>query len=312
MFQVETFYSSASTNPSATYSELLAAAASEPGIQIVTLSRGATVPLGRLQLNVLHPLTISGDRNDDSIAMRLTCGSVTVLLMGDATTTSEASMLAAGLVPKADVVKADHHSSRTSSAATFVDAASPAFVVFSAGRDGQYGHPHADVVARYQAAGAQSLYTDTTPGDDTFVLTSDCRTYSFSAPTSGSATVTPVPTATAPTMTATPTPSTTATPGGTTARITGLDKVGEVVTPSASGDLTGWKLVSLTGSQTFSFPAGLVASGILQVKSATPLFPNTPSTLWWSTANIWNNSSNNAAGLYDCTGQLVQTFDDGQ
>lgn len=155
MFQVETFYSSASTNPSATYSELLAAAASEPGIQIVTLSRGATVPLGRLQLNVLHPLTISGDRNDDSIAMRLTCGSVTVLLMGDATTTSEASMLAAGLVPKADVVKAGHHGSRTSSAATFVDAASPAFVVFSAGRDGQYGLPHADVVARYQAAGAR-------------------------------------------------------------------------------------------------------------------------------------------------------------
>ena len=113
-------------------------------------------------------------------------------------------------------------------------------------------------------------------------------------------------------MTATPTPSTTATPGGTTARITGLDKVGEVVTLSAPGDLTGWKPVSLTGSQTFSFPAGLVASGILQVKSATPLFPNTPSTLWWSTANIWNNSSNNAAGLYDCTGQLVQTFDDGQ
>ena len=181
MFQVETFYSSASTNPSATYSELLAAVAAEPGIQRVTLSRGSAVPLGGIDVEVLHPLEISGDRNDDSVALRLTCGSVTVLLMGDSTTTSEASMLGAGLVAKADVVKAGHHGSRTSSGETFVNAAKPAYVVFSAGRDSQFGHPHAEVVARYQAAGAQAVSTDITPDDDTPVLKSDCQTYSISA-----------------------------------------------------------------------------------------------------------------------------------
>ena len=322
MFQVETFYSSASTNPSATYSELLAAVAAEPGIQRVTLSRGAAVPLGGIQLDVLHPLEISGDRNDDSIALRLTCGSVTVLLMGDSTTTSEASMLGAGLVPKADVVKAGHHGSRTSSGEPFVNAARPAYVVFSAGRDSQFGHPHAEVVARYQAAGAQAVYTDTTPGDDTPVLKSDCQTYSISAPPSGSSTVTPLPTATAtatatatPTSTPTPTPSATPTAGHTcgaaTVTITGLDRVGEIVTLSASGDLTGWKIVSVTGSQTFNFPAAFVASGTVQVKSATPLFDNTPSMLWWATTSVWSNSRADNAALYNCNGELVQTFDNG-
>jgi beta-lactamase superfamily II metal-dependent hydrolase len=46
---------------------------------------------------VLNPLVISGDRNDDSLVLRLTCENVTVLLMGDATTASEESMLAEGL-----------------------------------------------------------------------------------------------------------------------------------------------------------------------------------------------------------------------
>ncbi|MBA4181139.1 MAG: hypothetical protein C0506_11170 [Anaerolinea sp.] len=193
MFQVETFYSSASTNPSATYAELLAAVAMEAGIQVVTLVRGQFVPLGGVQLDVLHPLTISGDRNDDSLALKLTCENVTVLLMGDATTTSEESMLAVGLVPKADVVKAGHHGSRTSSGEPFVEALKPAYVIFSAARDSQYGHPHAEVVARYLAAGAQAVSTDSTPDDDTAVLTSDCQTYSVSGRAVGGAAVTPVP-----------------------------------------------------------------------------------------------------------------------
>lgn len=180
MFLVETFYSSESTNPSATYAELLAAVTAEPGIQVVTLARGQSVPLGGIQLEVLNPLTISGDRNDDSLVLKLTCDNLTVLLMGDATTTSEDSMLSEGLVPKADVVKAGHHGSRTSSGQPFVDVAKPAYVVFSAGRESQYGHPHAEVEARYLVSGAQAVYTDITTDDDTAVLTSDCQTYSFS------------------------------------------------------------------------------------------------------------------------------------
>jgi len=56
-------------------------------------------------------------------------------------------------------VKVPHHGSRTSSSWSFVDALEPALAVVSAGRDHVFGHPHPEVVARYEAAGAVVLAT---------------------------------------------------------------------------------------------------------------------------------------------------------
>jgi competence protein ComEC len=52
-----------------------------------------------------------------------------------------------------------YKSSRTSSTDGFVAATRPAAAVVSVGRDSPYGHPHAEVLARWQAAGAQVLTT---------------------------------------------------------------------------------------------------------------------------------------------------------
>ncbi|GIW14152.1 MAG: hypothetical protein KatS3mg063_0005 [Tepidiforma sp.] len=122
------------------------------------------------------------------------------------------------------------------------------------------------------------------------------------------------PTAT-PTRSATPTPPATPTPGGNcaaaTARIVSLNKAAEVVVIEGSGDLTGWRLVSERGNQQFAFPNGFVLSGRVEVWSGVPQFPNTATRLWWSSEPLWNNSQDDDALLYDCTGRLVQRFDDG-
>ena len=47
----------------------------------------------------------------------------------------------------------------TSSTDAFVKAARPALAVVSVGRDSPYGHPHAEVIARWREAGAQVLTT---------------------------------------------------------------------------------------------------------------------------------------------------------
>jgi hypothetical protein len=47
----------------------------------------------------------------------------------------------------------------TSSTADFVAATHSSFAVVSVARDSPYGHPHAEVLARWQAAGAQVLTT---------------------------------------------------------------------------------------------------------------------------------------------------------
>ena len=61
---------------------------------------------------------------------------------------------------RADVLLAPHHGSRTSSTPAFLAAVNPGFVVVPVGYRNRFGHPRADVVERYAAAGAQVLRTD--------------------------------------------------------------------------------------------------------------------------------------------------------
>jgi hypothetical protein len=49
-------------------------------------------------------------------------------------------------------------------------------------------------------------------------------------------------------------------------------------------------------------------SGSAQIRLAVAQFPNTPSSLWWNPAHLWNNSMNDDAALYDCLGQQASFF----
>ncbi|MFN0146624.1 MAG: hypothetical protein ACKVT1_08945 [Dehalococcoidia bacterium] len=131
-----------------------------------------------------------------------------------------------------------------------------------------------------------------------------------------STSATPTTTAT-PTVTATPTPTasptTTATTcGAANATITALDKVGESVSVTGTGNLTGWYLISTNGNQRFDFPQGFTLAGTVLIRSAVAQFANSSSQLWWTAASQWNNSQNDDAVLYDCLGTARSTFDDGQ
>ena len=88
---------------------------------------------------------------------KLTYGEVSFLFMGDAEEVSEQKITAD---VSADVVKVGHHGSDTSSSQGFVNRVSPQYAVIEVGAENAYGHPNADVVARWQNAGAQVLRTD--------------------------------------------------------------------------------------------------------------------------------------------------------
>lgn len=57
----------------------------------------------------------------------------------------------------AELLIAPHHGSRSSSSAGFVAAVAPRWVAIAAGAGNRFGHPHAEVLARYQAQGASVL-----------------------------------------------------------------------------------------------------------------------------------------------------------
>jgi hypothetical protein len=100
--------------------------------------------------------------------------------------------------------------------------------------------------------------------------------------------------------------------GGATAQVTGLNKPGEVVSVTGSGDMTGWYLISMLGDQRFDFPAGYVLSGTVHVYSGLRDSPPPGNTLFWTKEFVWDNVQDDDAYLYDCIGRLVSVFDDGR
>lgn len=94
--------------------------------------------------------------------------------------------------------------------------------------------------------------------------------------------------------------------------ISELDKKAEYIviknTSSNAVDLTGWKIVSVQGNQTFTFPAfSLVAGASVKVGDSA----NNSGIYfhWLDGGGTWNNNKSDPAELYDSAGQLVDRHD---
>jgi competence protein ComEC len=115
---------------------------------------------------VLWPPELSETGNNSSCTLLLTftddSKEVRLLLPGDIDSNVEMQLLA-DLQEPVDWVLAPHHGSKTSSNLMFVRQLAAQHVVFSAGFNNRYGHPHPRVVQRWQEAGAQ-LYNTATEG----------------------------------------------------------------------------------------------------------------------------------------------------
>ncbi|HEY1076023.1 MAG TPA: DNA internalization-related competence protein ComEC/Rec2 [Fontimonas sp.] len=112
-----------------------------------------------VEFRVLHPHGEGGSNNNRSCVLRID-GPWRVLLPGDIERDAERRLLAAhGDALAADVLLSPHHGSRTSSTPAFVAAVNPRVVIHSAGWRSRFGHPRAEVVARYAGLGAAQYTT---------------------------------------------------------------------------------------------------------------------------------------------------------
>lgn len=109
------------------------------------------------------------DDNDSSVVVRFESCARSVLFTGDLTSWGEKEMLAQEAFIDADVLKAGHHGSKTSSTSEFVNAVSPDIAVISSGKGNSYGHPHERTLATFLRFGIDVLRTDT-QGDITLHL----------------------------------------------------------------------------------------------------------------------------------------------
>lgn len=165
---------------SASYRHLLETVKAK-NIPLFVVEHPETLALGDLRLDILFPLSsLKGKRlanlNDSSIVMKATYGQTDILLTGDAETTVEKQLLASGEDLSADILKAGHHGSETSSGEDFLQAVKPQAAIISSGAGNSYGHPSPRILKRYERFHIPVHRTDQ---DGTVHVVSDGNVFSF-------------------------------------------------------------------------------------------------------------------------------------
>ncbi|HEX2197603.1 MAG TPA: DNA internalization-related competence protein ComEC/Rec2 [Burkholderiales bacterium] len=113
-----------------------------------------------VRFEFLHPLSGSHDarRNNQSCVLRVASQGGSMLLTGDVERAAELQLMKRN--PRADVMLVPHHGSRTSSSREFIAAVAPRWAIVAAGYRSRFGHPSAEVLERYRAAGSAVMRTD--------------------------------------------------------------------------------------------------------------------------------------------------------
>jgi competence protein ComEC len=126
---------------------------------------GDAVPMAGATVRVLGPPAdplAGGERNENSLVLRVRHGRTALLLPGDAAEAEEAYLVERyGDELDSTLLPAGHHGSSTSSSGAFLDAVSPQAVVISSAYDSEYGHPHREVLDHLAGRRVPTLWTAT-------------------------------------------------------------------------------------------------------------------------------------------------------
>lgn len=112
---------------------------------------------GQVRFSFLNTGVVASE-NDNSCVLLVELGRFKLLLSGDIEKLGEFALVSQGL-PPATVLLVPHHGSRSSSSDAFLAAVRPKVALVSAGFNNRFGHPHADIVRRYQHHGIALIST---------------------------------------------------------------------------------------------------------------------------------------------------------
>ena len=135
----------------------------ERNIEIIKLKRGDVLSFDDVKAEVLYPKADESSEavsdNNHSLVLRLIYGNKKFLFTGDIEKETEAEILENPSFLQADIVKVAHHGSRTSSTQNFINAVKAVYGIIPVGRQSQFGHPHREVVERWENSGVKILKT---------------------------------------------------------------------------------------------------------------------------------------------------------
>lgn len=183
-YDVGVVYDNGVEHTSKTYENLMAYLVEEDvNYKVVRDGDKVTSPWPEVMIEVVSPpqdLIYSGkkaDVNENSIVLKVTYGSVSYLLTGDAEEKAEEYILSTKADIDADILKAGHHGSSSSSTKSFLAKVTPDVITISCGEDNDYGHPHIEPLENFaKFTTAEKIFRTDIDGD--IVVTTDGTEYS--------------------------------------------------------------------------------------------------------------------------------------
>ena len=122
-------------------------AARKTDYEIHYLAAGDTLPLDGGKLTVIGPLELNEDaENNNSLVILAEGGGGSILLTGDMEFPEEDSLLKAGLIPRADVLKIGNHGEGDATSIAFVTAVQPSLAVISTNTEDEPDTPDPRII----------------------------------------------------------------------------------------------------------------------------------------------------------------------
>lgn len=120
---------------------------------------------GEVLVDVIYPeMQLNFDKfgniNNSSIAMMIKFRDKKILLTGDLELEGETELIKTGTNLKADIFKAGHHGSRTSSSLNLLKLVRPKAVIIQSGKGNSYGHPHEETLKKLRKLGIKVYRND--------------------------------------------------------------------------------------------------------------------------------------------------------
>ncbi|MDO4300092.1 MAG: ComEC/Rec2 family competence protein [Clostridia bacterium] len=122
---------------------------------------GNSFELGDFKCKILGPVNISDEQNNNSVVIKLNYNNDSILLTGDCSKEEERDIINTGVDISADLLKAGHHGSSTSSTENFIENIKPSSAVISCGKNNDYGHPHKRTMDTFEKNNIKIYRTDT-------------------------------------------------------------------------------------------------------------------------------------------------------
>ncbi len=179
------FVASRSGHTTSLYLKLLKTVQAQGMTVVQPSTKPRKVELGSVELTMFPQAPEDRkEENNNSIGLRVSYGSFSMLLTGDSEETERQWWLRndPSLLRNCTVLKLAHHGSRNGTDARWLQIVRPELAVGSMGRNNDFGHPHRETVSLLRQSGIPFLRTDQL---GSITITSDGREWEVARPALG-------------------------------------------------------------------------------------------------------------------------------